>query len=99
MRIITIRLAREFAGDTVVLRIDQREVYRRENLTTKLLTGLADETEIEVSEDAVLIEAEMPARRVRLVQEISRGGDTAFELRFLDDALQLVEQDATAGYL
>lgn len=53
-----------FNNDTVVVRLDGREVYRRSGLSTNYSVGLADRVEIETPEGEVEIEVALPDRGI-----------------------------------
>lgn len=59
-----------FAGDRVVVRVEDREVFRGENLTTKLMLGYAESLEFEVAESRVTVRVEVPTRDVSGEQEV-----------------------------
>lgn len=62
MVILHIALQDGFRNDTVVVRVNQREVYRRTGVSTNLAISRADAFEVEVEEGAVRVEVELPGR-------------------------------------
>lgn len=53
-----------FAGDLVVVRVNGREVFRKEGVQTKLLLGYADSFEIQVPEGTVNVEVTLPLKNL-----------------------------------
>lgn len=58
---ITIDLRDGFVGDAVVIRVDGREVYRDDSVSTRTQIGLAKSLTVE-AQSAVAVEIEMPGR-------------------------------------
>ena len=71
-----VALQEGFAGDTVVCRINDRDVYRKEGLRTRLQIGHADSFECEVPDGRAEVEISIENRglKERLAPEVS--GDT-----------------------
>lgn len=55
-----------FSGDAVAIRLDGREVYRREGLTTDLRISRADGLEVEAPEGGAALEVETRGGAARL---------------------------------
>jgi len=62
MSTLTIDLQEGFAGDTVAIRANRAEVYRRTGVSTNLAISLADSIELELPEGEVDLEIEVPTR-------------------------------------
>ena len=62
---LTIHLQDGFANDSVVVRVNGNEVYRRDGVTTKLLLGRAEVFPTEVPEGSAEVEVEVPTRGVQ----------------------------------
>src|SRR6266542_5721498 len=62
---LTIHLQDGFADDTVLVRVNGVEVYRKSGVTTKLLLGYADVFDTAVPEGAAEIMIEVPSRDLR----------------------------------
>jgi hypothetical protein len=62
---LTIHLQTGFADDTVVVRVNGAEVYRKEGVKTSLLLGYADVFDCPVPEGTAHVDIEVPSRGVR----------------------------------
>jgi hypothetical protein len=62
---LTIHLQDGFANDSVVVRVNGNEVYRRSGVTTQLVLGRAEVFATEVPEGPVDVEVEVPTRHVQ----------------------------------
>ena len=58
--LLHVALQEGFEDDTVVLRIADEEVYRRDSLATRMQIGLADSFELTVEEDEAELEVSLP---------------------------------------
>lgn len=59
-----------FSEDRVVVRVEDREVFRGENVSTRLMLGLAESLEFDVAEDRVRVRVEVPTRDASGEQEV-----------------------------
>ena len=61
---MTLRISLQdgFRDDGVVVLVNGDEVYRNDHVTESLLTGLSDETSVEVGEGPVRIDCEVPTQ-------------------------------------
>ena len=57
-----IALQEGFEDETVVIRVAGREVFRKDNVRTKLQIGFADSFEMDVEEGSMSIEINLPAK-------------------------------------
>ncbi|HEX6745736.1 MAG TPA: hypothetical protein VF092_00375 [Longimicrobium sp.] len=62
MPTLKIDLREGFDGDTVLVRVGGREVYRRSGVRTNYSIGLADRVETEVGPGPVEVRVELPER-------------------------------------
>ena len=62
MPTIHVYLVDGFRSDRVVARVNGREVFAKDSVTTKHLISLADEFSFEAPDDPVRLEIELPAR-------------------------------------
>ena len=53
-----------FEGDTVVVKINNKELYRKKGVKTELTLGYADSLETEVPEGQNTIEIELPEKNI-----------------------------------
>lgn len=61
---LQITLEEGFEGDTVRLKVDNRPVYGRDGVSTKMQVGVADVVETSVEGDTASIEIEVPSRAI-----------------------------------
>ena len=59
---LQVALQEGFEGETVVIRVAGREVFRKDNVTTKLQIGFAESFEMNVEEGSVNLEIALPAK-------------------------------------
>ncbi|UCE61053.1 MAG: hypothetical protein JSU63_04745 [Phycisphaerales bacterium] len=59
---LTIDLREGFHHDAVVIEVDGREVYRQEDVTTRLQIGLADRVECSTAGEQVKVRIVLPVR-------------------------------------
>ncbi len=64
MVLLHIALQEGFEGDTVVIRVNGKEVFRKPSVKTRLQTGYADSLEVNVQEGPVNVEVTLPARNL-----------------------------------
>jgi hypothetical protein len=53
-----------FSGDLVIIKIGEMKVFRREDVTTKLMLGYAGSLTLEVPEGQVNIDVSVPTRKL-----------------------------------
>ncbi len=64
MESLKVVLEEGFKDDTVVVRVNDEERFRQDNVNTLLLLNMADEFELEVPEGPVQVEVYVPSRRL-----------------------------------
>jgi hypothetical protein len=64
MASLVIDLQDGFSDDTVVIRVDGRETFHKQSVSTDYSLGRADSVEIQVSEGRVKVEVAVPSRRL-----------------------------------
>lgn len=74
MTTIQVYLADGFDNDRVVARVDGREVFAKDGVTTKRLTSLADEFSFEVPDGPVRLDLELPGRGMRTAIDLDPQG-------------------------
>jgi hypothetical protein len=62
MATLVIDLQEGFSNDTVVVRVDAAEVFRKSGVSTNLVISRADSVEAETAEGSVDVGIELPAR-------------------------------------
>ena len=70
MAVLRIDLQEGFDNDTVVLRADGAEVWRKDKVKTRLPVGVAESFEVRTARDRATIEVQVPARRLTASVEI-----------------------------
>jgi hypothetical protein len=100
MPTLHVDLREGFNRDTVVVRIDEREVFRRSGVETNYSVGLADRITVELPEGEVRVEVILPDRGIQhtIVHHVSGPATLAFAL---DQAGTLTgsEVEASPRYL
>jgi hypothetical protein len=64
MGILHLAFQEGFEGDTVIVRIDGKEVYRKEHVTTRYQINYADSFKLHVDEESVNVEILIPAKEL-----------------------------------
>ncbi len=64
-----------FANDSVVVRVGDREVYRRDGVTTNLSISRADGVQVPVSDGPVAVQVDVPSRRLSFHDTLTISGD------------------------
>ncbi len=72
---VTIDLQEGFTGDTVVIHLNGREVYRCNDVKTRLQIGLADRVETVVQERAATVEIGLPTKGLKIAEAIPADAD------------------------
>lgn len=71
MVLVTIDLQEGFANDTVVIRLNGQEIFRRRNVTTRIQTGLADRIEMQIYERSSEVVIELPIKKMAVTKELN----------------------------
>lgn len=53
-----------FSDDTVIVKVNDRQVFHKDNVNTDYALGRADSVEISIHQDQVVIEVDVPFRRL-----------------------------------
>lgn len=61
---LSVTLLDGFANDLVVVRVDGKEIFRKDGVTTKLLLGCADSVETQAPPGTIRVEIALPARNL-----------------------------------
>lgn len=64
MVLLRIDLQDGFEGDNVIVKINSKEVYRKEGVKTELTLGYADSLEVEVAEGHCIVEVALPGKGI-----------------------------------
>ena len=61
---LTIILERGFKDDTVIVKINEKEIFHKKNITTKLLIGMAESLQLNVQEGLVTFKISLPDKNI-----------------------------------
>jgi hypothetical protein len=64
MVLLKVDLQDGFAGDLVIAKVNDNEVFRKEGITTRLTLGLADSFEVDIAEGKIKIDVTLPMKDV-----------------------------------
>ncbi len=98
MAAVHIDLQDGFENDTVVLRLDGGEIYRRQDLTTQLLYGLADSIETRVEVGSVRLEIAVESRGLTLALPLDVSGDVFVGFAVEGAGIRPIVSDTPFGY-
>jgi hypothetical protein len=68
---LSLHLQDGFQHDTVIIRVGEREIYQKTDVTTRTQIGLADMMTTEVVDGSVAVQIEVPTRGARRVIRIA----------------------------
>jgi hypothetical protein len=95
--LVHVYLADGFANDRVVARVDGREVFAKDEVTTKLLTSLADSFTF-TAVGAVRLEVVLPARSLAAAIAVDPGGGRYIAVSVEAGGLTHFVSDAPLGF-
>lgn len=87
-----------FADDTVVLRVNGEEVFRKEHVSTKLLLGLADSFKTEVEKGPVSVEISVETRDIAETISLDVSVDTYLGVSVVNGMIEYIISDEPFGY-
>lgn len=64
MALLRIDLQDGFSADSVILRVNEREAFRRKSITTSILLGFAHSLAVDVPAGTATVEIELPSREL-----------------------------------
>ena len=88
-----------FANDTVVLHVNGDEVFRKEDVSTKLLIGKADALKTTVETGQVVIEINIQTRDIAMTIPLEISADTYLGISAVNGRIEYVISDEPFGYL
>lgn len=88
-----------FEDDVVTVRVNGKEVLRREGVTSDPRIGLAHSFEVDVDEAQVTVEVALPARNVAESVVLERGGETNVAASYQDGTIRFRVSDTPFGYV
>lgn len=87
-----------FVDDKIVLQVNGKEVFRKEQVTTKLLLGLADSLKTKVDTGQVSIEIYLPKKNIKKTIALEVSADTYVGISIVDGMIEYIISDKPFGY-
>lgn len=94
-----IALQEGFEDETVVIRAAGQEVFRKDNVRTKLQIGFADSLEVNVEKSPVTIEIDLPARNLAESIEVQAPNSVYLGLSLIDGKIRHRISNEPFGYV
>jgi hypothetical protein len=98
MALLYIDLQEGFADDTVILRVNGKEVFSKKRVTKRLLLGLADSVKTEVEKGLVTIEARVETRGIAKTIRLNVSADTYVGVSVVNDKIEHLVSGKPFGY-
>jgi hypothetical protein len=95
---LAIDLQDGFVDDTVVLRVNGEEVFRKEHVSTKLLLGLADSCNKEVEKGSVSVEISVETRDIVKTIPLDVSADTYLGVSVVNGMIEYIISDEPFVY-
>ena len=99
MAVLHIALQEGFTNDTVIVRVNSREVFRKENVKTRLQIGYADSFEMTVEESSVNVEVIVPLKNLTATIPVQVSGAAYVGVTIADDRIAYQISEEPFGYL
>jgi hypothetical protein len=99
MGLLHIALQEGFEDETVVIRAAGKEVFRKDNVRTKLQIGLADSFEVNVEESPVTIEIDLPAKNLTESIEVQAPNTVHLGLSLIEGQIRHRISSEPFGYV
>ncbi len=93
-----IDLQEGFTDDTVIVNVDQTEVFNKHNVQTKLLLGYADTFEVQVPAGLVKVEIVVPTQKLSKTIELPISKSTYLALSLQGNQIDYMVSDTPFGY-
>lgn len=61
---LTIILEQGFKNDTVIIKLNEKEIFHKKNITTKLLIGMSESLQLNVQEGLVTFKISLPEKNI-----------------------------------
>jgi hypothetical protein len=87
-----------FTGDTVIVEIDNQQVFHEQNVHTSLLTGLAVGFTVQVPTGIVTLTVHVPSRNLSKTTQIDTGQVNALGIYIESGALHFIKSGSQLGY-
>jgi hypothetical protein len=88
-----------FSNDAVSIKVNGREVFRRDGVSTRTQIGLAAAHEMSVDEGSATVEVDLPDRRLSSATTIAVTGDVYLGVSVDGQNLKFVQSSQLFGYL
>ena len=99
MPTLTIHFRERFSNEPVEVRLDGRQRFAHDGITTKLLVGYAELVPLEVSTGTLEAEIVLPRRSLRATKTITIERDVDLEVWLDDNRLELRLPPSPPAYL
>ena len=99
MALLHIALQEGFFGDTVVVRVNGEEVFRKKDVKTRLQIGFADSVELNVAEGPTQVEVLLPAKNLSESVQLDVSAPTYVGVSVVDGKIIFRISDVPFGYL
>ena len=93
-----IDLQEGFTDDTVIVNVDQTEVFNKHNVQTKLLLGYANTFEVQVPAGLVKVEIVVPTQKLSKTIELPISKSTYLALSLQGNQIDHMVSDTPFGY-
>ena len=98
MATLTIDLQEGFANETIVLRANGAEVFKKESVSTKLLFGFAESISIEIAESIVRVEIEALQSGLEKSVSLEAENDVYLGFSIVAGGIEHIVADRPFGY-
>jgi hypothetical protein len=99
MALLYIDLQEGFTDDTVIVRVNDAEVFRQENVETRLQIGLAESVEVTVAEGSVDVEVLVASRSLSKAIKVQVSAETYVGVSIVEGKIDYHISDNMIGYL
>jgi hypothetical protein len=96
---VTIALQEGFDQDDVEVRVEDKQVFRKSSLSTRLQLGLADSFEVEAGDRPVTVEVVVPSRGVRGAYTLEPAQTPHLGVSLEGGSLRFASQREPFGYV
>jgi len=96
---VTILLDEFYDRDSVVIKVDDIEVYNEQEVTTKLTISLADEIKVKTTGAEITVSVEVPSRNAKKIETVKIEGETPKVTVSLNNGFIVIKSSPMAAYL
>lgn len=98
MIILAIDLQDGFEDDTVILQVNGENVYHKEDVSTKLLLGLADSFKTEVEKGPIKIDISAQTKGIKKTISLDVSADTYLGISIVNGIIEYIVSNEPFGY-